>query len=236
MTMSNPIFCAIDRPDVDGALRLTRALQGAVGGVKLGLEFVTASGPEGVRQVAAHGLPVFLDLKFHDIPNTVAGAVRSAARLEVAMLTLHAAGGRAMLQAAVEVARDLPRRPLLLAVTVLTSLDDDDLRATGIEAPVADQVMRLAELSITAGLDGLVCSPREIRSLRRHFGSAVRLVVPGIRPASATGDDQRRTLSPADAIAAGADVLVIGRPITGAPDPRAAAQGFAGEIERARAA
>ena len=236
MTMTNPIFCAIDRADVEGAVRLTRALRGAVGGVKLGLEFVTASGPDGVRQVAAHGLPVFLDLKFHDIPNTVAGAVRSAAGLEVAMLTVHAAGGRAMLQAAVAAARDLPARPLLLGVTVLTSLDDDDLQATGVRAPVADQVMRLAELAVNAGLDGLVCSPHEIEPLRSQFGTAVRLVVPGIRPAGSVGDDQRRTLSPREAIARGADVLVIGRPITAAPEPRAAARGLVDEIERARAA
>ncbi|HEX6011130.1 MAG TPA: orotidine 5'-phosphate decarboxylase / HUMPS family protein, partial [Geminicoccaceae bacterium] len=149
----NPIFCALDRPDLEGALALARAVAPHVGGVKLGLEFFTAQGPRGVEAVQAVGLPVFLDLKLHDIPNTVAGAVRAAAGLGVAMLTLHAAGGRAMIEAAVEAAAGASARPRLLGVTVLTSLDAADLAATGVAAPVAEHALKLGRLSLAAGLD-----------------------------------------------------------------------------------
>ena len=222
----SPIFCAIDRPDLEGALRLTRSLQGAVGGVKLGLEFFCANGPAGVHAVANEGLPVFLDLKLHDIPNTVAGAVRSALVLQPAMLTLHASGGGAMLRAAVAAKHATGASTWLLAVTVLTSLDDDDLAATGVADGSGAQVDRLAELAVAAGVDGLVCSPHEIARLRRAVPEAIKLVVPGIRPADALADDQKRVMTPKQALAAGADVLVVGRPITGAADPAAAASGL----------
>jgi orotidine-5'-phosphate decarboxylase len=226
----NPVFCAVDRPDLEGALRLAREVAPHVGGIKLGLEFFTAQGPRGVAAVQELGLPVFLDLKFHDIPNTVAGAVREAARLEVAMLTIHIAGGHAMIAAAVEAAHAVSRTPpVLLGITVLTSLDAGDLAATGIAASPDEQAVRLGRLGLDAGLGGLVCSAREIAPLRAAFGRGPRLVVPGIRPESA-GDDQKRTLGPKAALSLGADVLVIGRPITQAPSPAAAAAGIAREL------
>jgi orotidine-5'-phosphate decarboxylase len=236
MTTSSPIFCALDRPDLNGALALGRSLVGAVGGLKIGLEFVTANGPDGVRRVAGLGLPVFLDVKFHDIPNTVAGAVRQAAGLGVAMLTLHISGGPAMLRAALDAAREAEPCPQLLGVTVLTSIDDADLAEQGLSDKVADHVLRLSEIAWNAGLDGLVCAPQEIVLLRERFEDKVKIVVPGIRPAGSTGGDQKRTLTPAEAVARGADILVIGRPITRAPDPRAAALAIAAEIDPVLAA
>ena len=235
MSTASPVFCAIDRFDPEDALELGRSLLGAVGGLKVGLEFTTANGPGGVRRVVDLGLPVFLDAKLHDIPNTVAGAVRAACGLGVAMITLHAAGGAAMLRAAVEATREDGRAPLLLGVTVLTSIDEADLRATGVPGKALDQVLRLADLAVECGLRGLVCSPLEIAPLRQRFGREVTLVVPGIRPAS-VADDQKRTMTPAEAIAAGADFLVIGRPITAAADPRAAALSIGAEIAAAKAA
>jgi orotidine-5'-phosphate decarboxylase len=236
MSASSPVFCAIDRPDLDGAMKLSRSLIGAVGGLKVGLEFVTANGPDGVRRIVDLGLPVFLDIKLHDIPNTVAGAVRAAARLGVAMLTVHVSGGPAMLLAAVESAREAEPCPQLLGVTVLTSMDHADLAAIGVSDTVADQVLRLGELAWSAGLDGLVCPPPEIPLLRARFADKVKIVVPGMRPAGSVRSDQKRTLTPAEAIARGADILVIGRPITAAPDPRAAALAVMAELDAARAA
>jgi orotidine-5'-phosphate decarboxylase len=228
--LANPIFCAVDRPDLEGTMALARTLAPHVGGIKLGLEFFTAQGPRGVAAVATLGLPIFLDLKLHDIPNTVAGAVREVGRLGVAMLTLHAAGGRAMLEAATVAAAS--SGPMLLGVTVLTSLDEQDLTAIGVTAPPDEQALRLGRLAIDAGLRGLVCSPMEIAALRRGIGPAPRLVVPGIRPAAA-GDDQKRTMGPAEALALGADVLVIGRPITRAASPAAAAAAIAARLRKA---
>jgi orotidine-5'-phosphate decarboxylase len=227
---ANPIFCAIDRPDLDGALALARAVAPHVGGVKLGLEFFAAQGPRGVGAVVALGLPVFLDLKLHDIPNTVAGAVREVGRLGVTMLTLHAAGGREMLEAAVAAAAGAPTKLALLGVTVLTSLDKADLVSTGVLAKPAEQVLRLSRLALDAGLPGLVCSPLEIATLRAALGGMPRLVVPGIRPSSG-GDDQKRTMGPTEALAAGADILVIGRPITQAASPAEAAAAIARQLQ-----
>ena len=236
MTQPPAVFCALDRPDLDGALALGRSLEGVVGGLKVGLEFVTANGPHGVRRVVDLGLPVFLDVKFHDIPNTVARAVRAAGALGVAMLNLHVAGGAAMLRAAVAAAETLQRRPWLLGVTVLTSVDDRDLAALGVAEPVSDHVLRLADLARAAGLAGVICSPHEIAALRRRCGADFKLVVPGIRPESSAPDDQKRVMSPKEAAALGADVLVIGRPINAAPDPRAAALAIDAEIAAALAA
>jgi orotidine-5'-phosphate decarboxylase len=236
MRASSPIFCAIDQPDLNGALALGRSLLEAVGGLKIGLEFITANGPDGVRRIVDLGLPIFLDVKFHDIPNTVAGAVRQAAKLGIAMLTVHVAGGAAMLRAAVDAARAAERCPQLLGVTVLTSMDDADLAALGLSDTVADHVLRLGETGWNAGLDGLVCAPQEVALLRERFEAKLKIVVPGIRPAGSPRSDQKRTLTPAEAIACGADVLVIGRPISSAPDPRAAALAIAAEIDAALAA
>ena len=228
------LFVALDAPDMDGALSLAGSLAGLVGGIKLGKAFFTANGPQGVRRAAAAGLPVFLDLKFHDIPNTVADAVRAALSLAPVMLTVHASGGAAMMRAAADAAGEAgANRPLVLGVTVLTSLGDDDLAATGPAGPVSDQVMRLARLAQAGGLDGVVCSAREVAALRAECGATFTLVVPGIRPGGAAAGDQKRTATPAEAIAAGADYLVVGRPIAGADDPAQAARVIIDEIEAA---
>ncbi|MGF1608662.1 MAG: orotidine-5'-phosphate decarboxylase [Kiloniellales bacterium] len=228
------IFVALDTTDLTRAAALARQLAGTLGGVKLGKEFFTAQGPDGVRAVAG-GERLFLDLKFHDIPNTVAGAVRAAVHLRPNLLTIHASGGRAMMEAAAQAAREAAEdlgvpRPLIIGVTVLTSLDDADLAAVGQQGPAGDQVKRLAALAQSSGCDGVVCSPREIAALRAASGSEFHLVVPGLRPAWAAAGDQKRVMTPAEALAAGADVLVIGRPITGAADPLAAARRIAEEL------
>jgi len=225
------LICALDTPSLERAVALAHDLAGAVGALKLGLEFFTAQGPAGVRRVAACGLPLFLDLKLHDIPNTVAGAVRAALELPVAMLTLHAQGGAAMLEAAAE-ARAAAGRPevRLLAVTLLTSLDEADLARMGAPGRVEERVARLAELALRSGIDGLVCSPGEVAMLRARFGPKPLLVVPGIRP-QPQADDQKRTATPEAVLAAGADRLVVGRPITRARDPRAAAEALLAVLE-----
>ncbi|MFC7332449.1 orotidine-5'-phosphate decarboxylase [Rhodocista pekingensis] len=230
------IFVALDTPEVAAARQLAGRLAGTVGGLKLGLEFFVACGPDGIRAVTeGTGLPLFLDLKFHDIPNTVAGAVRSAVPLRPAFLTVHASGGRAMLRAAADAAAEEAERlgvprPKLLAVTVLTSLGADDLAAVGQAGPVEDQVARLAELTAEAGIDGAVCSPAEVAPLRRRLDPGFTLMVPGIRPAWAAAGDQKRVMTPAEAVAAGADHLVIGRPITAAADPAEAARRIGTEL------
>jgi len=223
------IYCAIDTPDLAAAERLADALAGAVGGIKLGLEFFAANGPAGVARLAEKGLPIFLDLKLHDIPNTVAGAVRAILPLAPSILTVHAGGGRSMLEAAVE-ARGRASQMRIVGVTVLTSLDDDDLDRMGWAEGSEVTVKRLADEAKAGGLDGIVCSPREAAAMRAAFGPDFLLVVPGIRPAWAAAGDQKRITTPADAAAAGADVLVIGRPITGAEKPAEAAQRIAAEL------
>jgi orotidine-5'-phosphate decarboxylase len=216
----NPVFVALDTVDRGRARALADAVRPHVGGLKLGLEFFCANGPDAVREVAGEA-PLFLDLKLHDIPNTVAGAVRAVMPLRPALLTLQAGGGPAMLRAAVDAAAGEVK---LLGVTVLTSLDDGDLERVGQRGPVLDQARRLAGLARDSGLAGIVCSPHEIRALRAECGPGFLLVVPGIRPAGAGAGDQKRVMTPAEALAAGADHLVIGRPITAAPDPAAAAR------------
>ncbi len=226
------IVAALDTADLARAEALAGALAPpACGVLKVGLELFGAAGPEAVRRVGARA-PVFLDLKLHDIPNTVAGAVRALLPLRPAMLTLHAAGGAAMLRAAREAAEaaGAARRPILLAVTVLTSLDAGDLERTGVAGAPEAQVLRLARLAMENGADGLVCSPREAAAIRGALGAAPLLVVPGVRPAGSAAGDQARTATPAEAVAAGADWIVLGRPLTGAPDPAAAAAAVAAEL------
>jgi orotidine-5'-phosphate decarboxylase len=224
---SNPVFVALDTTDLDQARQLAAAVRGCVGGLKLGLEFFNAHGPAGVLPFVDSGLPVFLDLKYHDIPNTVAGAVRAAAKLGVSILNVHAQGGSAMMHAALEAAKSVSPSTKLIAVTMLTSLGDEDLPLLGLQPPVGDQVLRLAGLARECGLDGVVCSAHEIVRLRKELGPDFLLVVPGIRPAGSALGDQRRVMGPAQARDAGANILVIGRPITGAPDPAGAARDIA---------
>lgn len=220
--MSNPIIAALDVPTANEALTLAKAIAPAVGAFKIGKELFVAEGPDIVRRVRDTGAAVFLDLKFHDIPNTVAKAVTSAAQQDVQMLTVHASGGTAMLRAAQEAAGD--NGPLVLGVTVLTSMDQQDLTELGIQKTPAEQVHHLAKLATAAGLCGLVCSPQEIAPLREMLPAEVQLVIPGIRPAGSASGDQKRVMTPADAITAGADWLVIGRPIYAAGNPREAAE------------
>lgn len=235
--MENPIIVALDLPDMQGALRLAEQVREHVGAFKVGSELFTASGPEIVRRLRALGANVFLDLKFHDIPNTVAKAVASAVRLDVQMLTIHTSGGGEMMRAAEKAAQETALQsgrnaPLVLGVTVLTSMESNDLAEIGAEANAARQVERLASLAVKSGLRGLVCSPLEVTTLRQIVPSHFSLVTPGIRAAGAKSDDQKRTLSATEALAAGATYLVIGRPIYGAPDPAAAAREIAQSLAR----
>ena len=220
----NPVYVALDTTDLDYARGLAERLRGSVGGLKLGLEFFSANGPAGVRTFSEMGVPIFLDLKFHDIPNTVAGACRAAASLGVSIINVHAGGGPAMLKAAGEAARAVNPAVKVIAVTVLTSLNESDLKAMGVSGTPGEQVLRLAQLTQSNGLDGVVCSAHEIAPLRAALGKDFMLVVPGIRPAGADLNDQSRVMTPAEAHKAGADILVIGRPITAAPDPAKAAR------------
>ncbi|WP_367617372.1 orotidine-5'-phosphate decarboxylase [Plastoroseomonas hellenica] len=221
------IIAAIDTGDTTRAEQLAHALARRTGLLKVGLELFCAGGPAVVTGIAEQA-PVFLDLKLHDIPNTVAGAVRSLLPLAPAMLTLHAAGGPAMIAAAREAAEQAgAARPMLLAVTVLTSMDAATLSEIGVAGGPVQQVLRLARIALAAGADGLVCSPQEVARIRDAYGAAPFLVVPGVRPAGSAMGDQARVATPAEAIAAGADWLVIGRPITGAADPAAAAEAIA---------
>ena len=237
-----PIFCAIDTVDVSRAKSIVTAVAGVVAGIKVGLEFFHANGMSGVRAVqdACMSLPLFLDLKFHDIPTTVAGAVRGVMPLQPFMIDVHASGGRAMMEAAAaacaeEADKAGTQKPLVIAVTVLTSLDTSSMAEVGLAASsIADQVMRLANLAQACGLDGVVCSAHEVRRLRAGCGPGFRLVVPGVRPVWADHHDQKRVLTPTEALAAGADLLVIGRPVTAASDPAAAARRIAREIIEAQ--
>ncbi|MBI2948541.1 MAG: orotidine-5'-phosphate decarboxylase [Verrucomicrobia bacterium] len=236
--MQNPILVALDVPTGAEALRLAQQLAGVVGGFKVGSELFTHAGPSIVRQLRELSCAVFLDLKFHDIPNTVAKAVAAAVQLDVQMLTVHTGGGRAMMAAAEQSAQEASRKigrpaPLVLGVTVLTSLNSNELSEVGVEPNVGRQVERLAELAVKSGLRGLVCSPLEIARIREIVPSTLQLVTPGIRGPGDKLDDQKRTLSPSEAIKAGSDWLVIGRPIYAAPDPKTAAQRIAESLTTA---
>jgi len=224
----SPIFVAIDTPELDRALHVAQVVRGCAGGLKLGLEFFAAQGPDGVARVAALGLPIFLDLKLHDIPNTVGKAVEALAPLQPAILTVHAAGGRAMLAAARAAA---PADTKIVGVTMLTSLDESDLAAAGVGGSAAQQVERLTRLARDSGIDGIVCSGAEVSGARALWPSGF-FVVPGIRPEGADAADQKRVVTPRRAVDDGASVLVIGRPITGAADPAAAIAEIAASLKK----
>lgn len=225
------VIVALDFAEAKSALALVDRLDPTLCRVKIGKELFTAAGPGLVREVAGRGFGVFLDLKYHDIPNTVAAACRAAAALGVWMLNVHALGGRAMLSAAREALAHEKRPPILIAVTVLTSLSANDLADVGISGGMAEAGLRLARLARTCGLDGVVCSAQEAAAFRREFGPDFCLVTPGIRPAQAARNDQQRVMTPRAAIESGSDFLVIGRPITLAPDPLAALREINREIE-----
>lgn len=225
------IVVAMDYDSVDDCLTMARRLSPQHCRLKVGKELFTRGGPAVVERLQGLGFEVFLDLKFHDIPNTVAGAVRAAAELGVWMINVHASGGERMMVAAREaVDRASGPKPLLIGVTVLTSLSEDELRATGVTANPVEQVLHLAQLSHRSGLDGVVCSAREASALRRQHGGEFCLVTPGIRPADSGSDDQRRTVTPEAAVEAGSHYLVIGRPITQADDPIARCRTIAGQL------
>ena len=226
----NPIFVALDMPDLAEAKAIAKAVGPYVGGLKIGLEFITAQGPKGIEAIVGLGRPVFADVKFHDIPNTVAGAARALARLGAAIFNVHASGGEAMMRAAVEAAHSVDAKVRVLGVTVLTSLDQAVLDQVGQKGPPQAQVERLARLARTSGLHGVVCSAQEITPVRKATGPGFIIATPGIRPAGAALADQRRVMTPAEAMAAGTDILVMGRPITGAPDPAAAARAVAEQL------
>ena len=227
LTARDRIIVALDFPSQAKALALVSALSDSVSAYKIGLQLYTAAGPAIVRTVAATGAKIVLDLKLHDIPNTVAKAVTAVGDLGVAMLTVHLSGGRAMLQAAVE---SKPPHLSLLGVTVLTSATQETLTETGIDTELADQVMRLADLGKKSGCEGLITSPREVGALRQRLGPDILLVCPGVRPAWAAADDQKRFSTPRETVEAGADYLVIGRPITAAADPREAIERVVAEL------
>jgi orotidine-5'-phosphate decarboxylase len=224
----NPIFVALDTPDLERALALAEAVRGHAGGLKLGLEFFSAQGPQGVSKIAEVGLPLFLDLKLHDIPNTVAKAVEALAPLEPAILTVHAAGGHEMLGAAKGAS---PPATKVVAVTLLTSLDAGDLSDLGIDRSPVEQVARFAWVARDAGVDGIVCSGAEVAGARDAWRDGF-FVVPGVRPAGADVADQKRVVTPRQALDDGASVLVIGRPITGAPDPARAIAEIASSLKK----
>jgi orotidine-5'-phosphate decarboxylase len=228
------LVLVLDAPEPRAVTPTLRQLQGTVRWVKIGLEMFTSCGPDAVREIAGLGFNIFLDLKLHDIPNTVAQAVVSAARLPIGMLTLHTGGGRAMMAAAARARADHAPHLRLLGVTVLTSLGADDLAETGVSASPADQVLRLGKLATEAGLTGLVCSPHEIVPLRATLASDLVLVTPGIRPQGSGADDQSRIMTPAEAATAGASFIVVGRPVFKAADPVAAARAILAELEQTR--
>jgi orotidine-5'-phosphate decarboxylase len=224
--MSSPIYVAVDTPDLDRAKDLAARIKNHVGGIKLGLEFFSANGRAGVREMTHLGLPIFLDLKLHDIPNTVGKAMQALRPLNPAIVTVHAAGGRAMMEDAKAAA---PEGTKVVAVTVLTSLDESDLAAIGVGGDTHDQVARLTMLAREAGLDGVVCSGNEVRAAKKIWPSGF-FVVPGVRPADGIIGDQKRVVTPRQALDSGASILVIGRPITQAEDPDLAARAIAATL------
>ena len=237
LSPSQRILCALDTTDPHAAFGLAAKLRTHVGGVKLGLEFFGANGPAGFAHVAKSGMPIFLDLKLHDIPHTVAKAIHALMPLNPTIMTIHTSGGPAMMKAAAQAATEAAinvgcKRPIIVGVTILTSMDAEDLTAVGLSTPVEAQVVRMAQLAQKSGLDGVVCSPFEISAIRAACGPDFKLVVPGIRPAGSATGDQKRIMTPAEAIGHGADYIVIGRPITESDNPVQAAQHIAQELDR----
>jgi len=224
------LIIALDVPNADAARKIVAAVGDSASTYKVGMQLYTAEGPAVVRELVASGRRVFLDLKFHDIPNTVGGAVREAAKLGVDMLTVHASGGGKMLRAALEAAAKVNPKLLVLAVTVLTSLDNSDLETLGVRGGASEQVLRLAALALGNGYKGIVASAQECAALRQEFGHDFTIVTPGVRPAGSGHDDQARVVTPAEAIAAGATHIVVGRPITEAPDPAAEARAILSQM------
>ncbi|MCF6216367.1 MAG: orotidine-5'-phosphate decarboxylase [Emcibacter sp.] len=236
LTPSQRILCALDTTDPQAAFDLAEKLRDHVGGVKLGLEYFGACGPTGFNHVAQSGMPIFLDLKLHDIPNTVAKAISAVMPLNPLIMTIHTSGGAAMMTAAAKAATEAAqnvgcKRPIIVGVTILTSMDESDLQDIGLSPPIESQVVRMARLAQASGLDGVVCSPFEIIAIRAACGPDFKLIVPGIRPVGSSKGDQKRTMTPREAIARGADYIVIGRPITEADDPIKAAQDIARGLE-----
>jgi orotidine-5'-phosphate decarboxylase len=229
--LKDRLIIALDVSRASEAQKIVTEVGEAASTYKVGKQLFTAEGPQVVRDLVASGRKVFLDLKFHDIPNTVAGAVKSAAGLNVSMLTVHASGGSKMLRAAAEAGAQSSSKPLILAVTVLTSLSDQDLQELGLPVGVADQVLRLAGIARNAGIGGIVASANEAQALRRNLGTGFAIVTPGVRPAGAEVGDQARVVTPADAIRAGASHIVVGRPITGDPNPAQAARRILEEMD-----
>jgi orotidine-5'-phosphate decarboxylase len=229
-----PVFCAIDTTDPERAQILADAAMAAGIGLKLGKEFFTSNGPDAVQRITRAGeVPFFLDLKFHDIPNTVAGAIKAACPLNPGIVNVHASGGRAMMAAAAKAAAEnsVGARPLIIAVTILTSMDDQDLADVGLAGPVEERAVALAKLAQDSGLDGVVCAPTDITGIRAACGDDFKLIVPGIRPAGVDQGDQKRVLTPRAAMDLGASYLVIGRAISGADDPVSAAQAIAEDLK-----
>jgi orotidine-5'-phosphate decarboxylase len=234
MLTKDRLIVALDVATATQARQLAHSLGDSVSTFKVGKQLFTGEGPQFVRDLVASGRKVFLDLKFHDIPNTVAEAVKSASQLGVSMLTVHTSGGSKMLKAAVEASRQSATKPMILAVTVLTSLTDSDLQEIGVSGDVLTQVLRLGALATAAGCGGVVASAKEARELRRQLGDGFSIVTPGVRPAGSAAGDQARVVTPRDAIAAGASYLVIGRPILESADPARVASEIVGEIEPAQ--
>lgn len=220
--MNNPIICAIDTPDEGKASEITANIKNGIGAVKLGLEFFCKNGPQGVEQVSESGLPIFLDLKFHDIPNTVEKALKSISSLPCFMTTIHMLNGRETIKKCVNLRKENNQTPMVIGVTVLTS--HADIHEIGIQKSITDQVLLLADIAAEEGLDGIVCSPHEIAAIKSRFGNSLKLICPGIRPEGSLSNDQRRIMTPKQAITLGADYLVIGRPITESPHPEKIAQ------------
>ena len=227
------LIVALDISSSADALKIVSSLGDSVQTYKVGMQLYTAEGPKIVRDLISAGKSIFLDLKYHDIPNTVAATVREAAHLGVSMMTVHASGGTKMLRAAAEAARSSNSPPKILGVTVLTSMDENDLHEIGVSGQPVDQVLKLASIALAAGCDGIVSSAREVRNLRTSFGQSFLAITPGVRPAGAAHGDQARVVTPAEAIAAGATHIVVGRPITSAPRPEAAIQSVLRELEGA---
>ncbi|MFV0431786.1 MAG: orotidine-5'-phosphate decarboxylase [Alphaproteobacteria bacterium] len=232
--MTNPIYVAVDKPNLDAAISLCQQIKAYVGGIKLGKEFIAGCGPEGIRTIAELGLPIFADVKFHDIPNTVASAILALAPLRPAIINVHTAGGSKMMQAAAAACQQIEKqyhyRPLIIGVTILTSLSQEEIEEVGYQLPIAEQTLLLAKLAQSSGLDGVVCSSHEIKAIKEACGQDFKTIVPGIRPSWAAAGDQTRIMTPKQALAEGADYLVIGRPITQADNPAQACQDILNEL------